>query len=136
MLTIIEIHTHNDFERAVLNEAVGIIEKAREEQMNRMFDKGPLMKPAEKPAHPDEETAQVVGSITPEGVTKKAPPAPAAAGIETELAAVVQKALDELGLAATRALVNKHTGEKRWRESDPSVWPLIKAELEQALAAK
>ena len=46
---------------------------------------------------------------------------------------IVQKALDTLGLAKTRKIVGPFTGEKRWRESDPAVWPQIKAALEQAI---
>lgn len=81
----------------------------------------------ERPAHPDDAPptvqGKVVGSIAPK-------PAAAPTLPETEMAAVVQKSLDGRGLAKTREIIAPITGGKRWRESDPAVWPAIKAALE------
>lgn len=106
-----------------------LIEQARAGNFTKMAEKQP-----ERPAHPDEEQGEVVGTITPQGATKAAPASPTVP--ETEMAQVVQTALEKLGLADTRAIVTKHTGGKRWKEADPAVWPAIKIELEKAVAAK
>lgn len=99
--------------------------KAREEFVAAHSEPAPQ---PERPAHPDDAQpkaeGKVVGSIAPK-------PAPAAPTIpETEMAAVVQKSLDGRGLAKTREIIAPITGGKRWRESDPAVWPAIKTALE------
>lgn len=126
------------WERAVMNEAFTMIEKAREAQMEALkgnVPAGQLEQPTERPAHPDEAEPQpqVIAKITPDAVMVAKPEATEDRIKETEMAAVVQKALDTLGLAKTREIVNPLTGGKRWREADKATWPAIKSALEAAL---
>jgi hypothetical protein len=129
----VEFYVYNQYERAIVNEAMTIIENARNAQIAQINTP-----PEEKLAQAlvaDMGDAQaeesVVGTITPQGAVKYETPKAATEPTvtEVEMAAVVQKSLDTRGLAETRDLLAPITGGKRWRETDPVLWPAIKAVL-------
>lgn len=120
----------------VVHEATAMIDRYRSALMEQNRQELAQQAPPERPAHPDDVEGKVVGSITPQGATKPEAPKAEPTVPETEMATVVQAALEKLGLADTRAIVTKHTGGKRWKEADPAVWPAIKDELTAAVAAK